>query len=216
MAKKELMAAVKAYYDSQGWHYDYKPERNMIEMIMGLREINTCRVITSVRDDRFVTYCIFPLRPAEDKRAKVGEYLHRANYGLNIGNFEMDYEDGEIRYKANILCGDQIPEMSRIERLVDVGMDMINRYAPGILRIMYGNAEPKEMIDMIEGADREAAPSEGLSEQALDAMLDSLISEGTDGLENGDLLSRIRELREQMSEEGEESEKDGEAEDEEE
>ena len=205
------MAAVKAYYDSQGWHYNYKPERDMIEMTMGLREVSTCRVITKVHDERFVTYCIFPLRPTEDKRAAVGEYLHRANYGLNIGNFEMDYEDGEIRYKANILCGDQIPEMSRIERLVDVGMNMINRYGPGILKIMYGdgNVSPKALIDAIEKQDRPS--SSALSEAVIDSMLESLLSGGGDDLSSGDLLSRLRELTHD-AQEAEGSGEEGEAE----
>jgi len=32
----------------------------------------------------------------------VNEFLTRANYGLNIGNFEMDFQDGEIRFKTAI------------------------------------------------------------------------------------------------------------------
>ena len=37
-------------------------------------------------------------RGAEIKRQDIAEYLTRANYGMVMGNFEMDYSDGEIRY----------------------------------------------------------------------------------------------------------------------
>jgi len=30
------------------------------------------------------------------------KFLTRANYGMMIGNFEMDFTDGEIRYKTSI------------------------------------------------------------------------------------------------------------------
>ena len=205
MAKKELMAAVKAYYDSQGWHYSYEPEMDMIEMIIGLRDVSNCRVVTRVHDERFVTYCIFPLYVDEDKRATVSEYLHRANDGLDIGNFEMDHDDGEIRYKANIFCGDQIPKMEIIEFLVDVGMKMFSRYAQGILKIMYSEEEvsPKELINSIEH--KGLFDSDRLSEEEVDAAIKSLL----DGEDTEDILRRIRELSGQMPEDGEEKEESG-------
>ena len=205
MAKKELMAAVKAYYDSQGWHYSYKPERDMIEMLIGLRDVSNCRVITKVRDDRFVTYCICPLRVREEKRAAVGEYLHRANYGLDIGNFEMDYDDGEIRYKANILCGDQIPKMEIIERLVDVGMDMFNHFGSGILEVTYGGKNPKEVIDEIEGEESADEPPELMS--ILEALERAGVQEGDE-----DLLGRLRGLKAKLSGESGEDEEEQEEE----
>ena len=43
-----------------------------------------------------------PIRVAEEQRQIVAELLARINYGLNIGNFELDMTDGEIRYKTSI------------------------------------------------------------------------------------------------------------------
>jgi hypothetical protein len=34
---------------------------------------------------------------ARRERAPPAEFITRANYGLIIGNFELDFEDGEIR-----------------------------------------------------------------------------------------------------------------------
>ena len=38
----------------------------------------------------------------EEMRVPMAEFLTRANYGLRIGNFEMDFEDGEVRYKSSV------------------------------------------------------------------------------------------------------------------
>jgi len=37
----------------------------------------------------------------EEQRPAAAEFVCRANYGLLIGNFELDFRDGEVRYKAS-------------------------------------------------------------------------------------------------------------------
>lgn len=37
-----------------------------------------------------------------EKRNRIAQLLTRINFGIRIGNFEMDYEDGQIRYKTSI------------------------------------------------------------------------------------------------------------------
>lgn len=196
MAKKELMAAIRKYYDGEGWHYEYKPERNLIEMFISLGEINTCRVLTFVRDDRFVTYTVFPLRPVEKMRAKVGEYLHGVNYGLSNGNFEFDYNDGEIRYKANnLLCGNTIPSQKDLGRIIEVGMDMISQYGGGLLRVMYGGADPQEVLDEIEKK-AESMIHGDIDEREVDEMLGRMLSaqEGRGDEKSSEFIERIRAL----------------------
>ena len=43
----------------------------------------------------FYSYC--PIKAPEDKRPILADFLTRANYGLYVGNFEMDFNDGEVR-----------------------------------------------------------------------------------------------------------------------
>ena len=202
MAKKQLFAAVKAYYESQGWRFEVKEDRDRIEMLITLRDFNACRVITRVYDKRFSTYCIFPVRVPEAARSRAGEYLHRANYGLNIGNFEFDYNDGEVRYKANIQCGEAIPAMDIIERLVDVGMDMVIRYGDGLMKVIYGKADPKKTIREIEEHTEENLPPD----------LEALLREHHSGDEDsaGEALRRLESIQREMeAQDGEDGEDGG-------
>jgi hypothetical protein len=43
-----------------------------------------------------------PARAPVDRRPAMAELLSRANYRLNIGNFEMDCDGGEIRFRTSI------------------------------------------------------------------------------------------------------------------
>ena len=43
-------------------------------------------------------------------RVAAAEFEPRANFGLDIGNLELDMTDGEVRYKSSLCCGeDSVP-----------------------------------------------------------------------------------------------------------
>jgi hypothetical protein len=52
--------------------------------------------------EQFLFYVVAPAKAPEAARMAVAEFITRANYGLRIGNFEMDFSDGEVRYKSSI------------------------------------------------------------------------------------------------------------------
>lgn len=161
MANSKLFQTIIDYYDSQSWKYQLDEEAQRIDMRMALKTVDNCRVITFMRNDEcFTCYTVFPINVPEEKRLAISEFLSRANYGLIHGNFELDFSDGEIRYKDTTYCGDIMLAHKNIETLIDVGFVMLDRYAPGIPKMMYGNTSAQEAIDEIEKKDDEE-PEEG-------------------------------------------------------
>ncbi len=79
------------------------------------------------------------------------EYLTRANYGLRIGNFEMDFSDGEVRYKTSIDVkgGNLTPSMVKV--IVYANLHTMDRYLPGIMEVIFTEHSPKQVIDTVEG-----------------------------------------------------------------
>ena len=110
----------------------------------------TCYAKARDDQEQFVFYSVCPINPPENKRLAVAEFLTRANSGMIIGNFEMDFEDGEIRYKTSIdVEGDSLSS-ALIKRLVYANVMMMDAYLPGIMSVIYGDVEPKDAIAQIE------------------------------------------------------------------
>ncbi|MBC5796871.1 YbjN domain-containing protein [Sphaerospermopsis sp. LEGE 00249] len=104
------------------------------------------------RDEQqqFIFYSICPVNAPEEKRLAVAEFITRANSGMMIGNFELDFSDGEISYKTSIdVEGDRISS-ALIKRLVYANVMMMDEYLPGILSVIYGNVSPVDAITQIE------------------------------------------------------------------
>jgi len=98
---------------------------------------------------RFFFYSICPLK-AQDHLQVAAEFLTRANYGLSIGNFELDFKDGEIRFKTSIDVTEDGFGLATIERLVYTNVLMMDRYLPGLMTVLSGSASPEQAIQAIE------------------------------------------------------------------
>jgi len=88
----------------------------------------------------------------------VAELLTRANYGMLIGNFELDLDDGEIRYKTSIDMEGLVPlsaedrSVSKLlwKSLVYANVLTSDQYLPAIKSVVEGHAEPAEALQRIE------------------------------------------------------------------
>ncbi|MFM7370071.1 MAG: YbjN domain-containing protein, partial [Sphaerospermopsis kisseleviana] len=109
-----------------------------------------CYARAREEQQQFVFYSICPINAPEEKRLAVAEFITRANSGMMIGNFELDFNDGEISYKTSIdVEGDRI-STAFIKRLVYANVMMMDEYLPGIFCVIYGNVSPADAITQIE------------------------------------------------------------------
>lgn len=80
----------------------------------------------------------------------MADFLTRANYGLPLGNFELDMNDGELNFKNSIDVGGGSLTAAMVKTLVLFGVESMNRYLPGMRAILQGTS-PREAIESIDG-----------------------------------------------------------------
>lgn len=114
-----------------------------------------CYAIVRVDLEEFLFYAVAPVKVPEEVRMSVAEYLTRANYGLRIGNFELDYSDGEVRYKSSLDFESQTLTAELIRNAIYPAVHTMDRYLPGLLRVSFGGATPHEAIEEAEGGQTE-------------------------------------------------------------
>ena len=102
------------------------------------------------QQQQMVFYSICPVNVPEHKLMAVAEFLTRANSGMILGNFELNFAEGEISYKTSIdVEGDRL-SFALIKRLVYANVTMMDAYWPGIMSVIYGGVEVREAIASIE------------------------------------------------------------------
>lgn len=88
----------------------------------------------------------------EPKRTRVAEYLTRANYGLVIGNFELDMESGHVRYKTSMDLEGATLEPVLFKNLIYSNLTTADRYHPGLIKLLWADdITAHTAIKLVEG-----------------------------------------------------------------
>jgi len=87
-----------------------------------------------------------PIKVPVGSRPSIAEAIARANYGLKLGRFEMDYSDGELRFYVSHLISDGKLSDEVIERMIKTTVVMLDHYLPAFMSVIYGNEAPEEAI----------------------------------------------------------------------
>jgi len=149
--------AVCDFLNEDDWHFSFDQERGIFKFGLRLKgKLKKISYIVDIKDDEYLVYAISPLGADEDDSkmmANMAEFICRANYGLKMGNFELDFDDGEVRFKVHVLCEGITPTTEMIRRSIYCPASMFKRYGSGIVDIIFGAASGKEAVDKCEKRD---------------------------------------------------------------
>ncbi len=118
-------------------------------------------------DDRWVlvrSVIGFNVPPA--KRRSVAEFIARANYGRFLGNFEMDFADGEVGFRTSLAVPEDPLSPTMLTDLVYVNFAATDRYLPGLMAVVYGGRCVRKVIEQVEGTETEPLEEAGVESNA--------------------------------------------------
>jgi hypothetical protein len=98
----------------------------------------------------FMFYAIFGVSAAEDIRDEVARFITRANYGLSVGCFEMDYDDGRLQMRSSVdFKGIDLSEKLMVNVIVPA-MAAVEQYADALMDVLAGKKSAVEAIQEAE------------------------------------------------------------------
>ncbi len=101
--------------------------------------------------EQLLIYSVFPQAIPAAQRQTAMEFITRANYGMSIGNFEMDLSDGEIRYKTSIDGQGMAMNRTILNGLIQHNASTFFQYWEGLEGIRSGRLNALQAIRLVEG-----------------------------------------------------------------
>lgn len=152
MSNEKVIDIIRAFFAEAEWKYDFDEANSVFTTGVGGLDsgLKSLRIILDVREDFVISYTISPINGDEEARPALAEYIARANYGLIKGNFELDFNDGEIRYKNLVSAVELEADAANVQHLVFLSIQMFERYGKGMLQIMFGGMSPEDAINEAE------------------------------------------------------------------
>ena len=100
-------------------------------------------------ENQFIFYSYCPESVPEERRLPMAEFIARANYGLVLGNFEMDFADGEMRFKTSIDVEGTALTRELIKPVIYANVLTMDEYLPGLLAVIQATKSPAEALEMV-------------------------------------------------------------------
>jgi hypothetical protein len=154
------------FMEEEDWNYEILEGETVLRFnFKGRAGRLFCYADVEEEKDWLIFYSYLPVNVPADKMVTVAEFIARANRGMRIGNFELDFEDGEVRYKTSIdIEGGELTG-KMIHNLLQANLCTMDRYFPGIMELIYGDKTAKELIHKIEGVEEGLVAGLGADEE---------------------------------------------------
>ena len=147
----DLLAKVATFLAQEGWSSEQVGEQMLLRTaFQGEHGQWTCYAHCRADVDQCLFYSVAPVRAPEVLRPAVAEFVTRANWGLLIGNFELDYADGEVRYKSSLQLNGTPLTAELLHPLIYGNVVVMDKYLPGLQAVIGLSQTPSGAILAVE------------------------------------------------------------------
>jgi hypothetical protein len=94
--------------------------------------------------------CInFAYEATPNVRQQVLRFITRANWALVVGNFEMDVNSGELRFRSSLVFGSTALSETLVQRLIASAMDVVDRHVAELMLVLKGGFDADVAIESV-------------------------------------------------------------------
>lgn len=112
-----------------------------------------CLLRVFEQTERVLVYSLLPDNVPEVQRPDLALMLTQINYGLIVGNFEMDLDDGEIRYKTSLDVEGILLNSTIIRNLLYGNFFSMDLYYHALTQAIDGHSDLQQLIYQAEHPD---------------------------------------------------------------
>ena len=146
----QSVAAVKTFLDEQGIRHDQLDDHTLHAGIGGENGLFPAFLDIDDEEGRLLVITICPANVPKGRRAAVVELLMRINWRLVLGSFDMDMDDGQIRFRTSIMLGQGGLNEEAITHVVLSNLTLMDHHLPDINTVAFGSTSPKSALQQAQ------------------------------------------------------------------
>jgi len=150
---QDLTPIVTAFFAGEGWPIEPLLEERLYETSFeGEHGAWSCHVHVYDEDGRVVFVSTALDVVPDETREAMGELCNRANFGLAMGNFELDVDEGEVRFRTSIDTSGTELTTELVRNVVVANVITFDQYLPAIEAVLAGTS-PADAVAAVETAE---------------------------------------------------------------
>ena len=138
-----ILETITQFFQEDDWNVELVEDESYLRWgFKGEYGRWTCIAQAMQEREQAIFYSVLPSVVPQERRSAVSEFITRANYGLLSGNFEMDWSDGEVRYKTMLDVEGGVLTVMMVRNLVHANLFTVDRYFNGLMNVIYSDKSP--------------------------------------------------------------------------
>jgi len=151
MSLASLFDILVDFLTEDGWAPEPLPGESMARLRVRGENGEWDAFVQAREDDhQILVYAECPLSAPAERRAETMTLITRANFGLAIGNFELDLDDGEVRYRTSVDIKEDRLSPALLRQLIWNNIAITDRYLPALRQVIESGATAAEALARIE------------------------------------------------------------------
>ncbi len=146
-SNQPIFDAIVNFFTQDNWSFTQIKKQSVLRLAFkGKNGKCDCYAQVREKEKQFIFYSVCPTQVPKTKRRVLAEFLLRINHEKVIGGFDLDFNNGEIRYKTSSIINTKSLTSDTIKDLVYTNVMMMSRYLPGIRLVISGFMSPEEAL----------------------------------------------------------------------
>ena len=147
MTDRPLLDHLAAFFSDEDWEFERNDDTGILHLTYRAERLEFDVYVQALEDEaQSLVLSVAPFLVPEDRRMATSELATRANFGLPIGNFELDMDSGELRYKTSIeSSADQLTN-EHVLALTGANLAVMSHYLAGFRAVVFAEASPAAIV----------------------------------------------------------------------
>jgi len=168
-SKGELTTKLMAFLEEDEWHPTLQVSEELIRIDTRFEtpETSWAFIILVDEETRILTfYSILDTKTPKERFNDMTRFITRSNFGMRIGKFELDLDDGTVRFQSGHIAEGHDPNRALIQRHCYNNVNTMTQYFSGFMKVMCAGNSPDGVLEEIEGTVEEVEYVHGKDDAA--------------------------------------------------
>ncbi len=149
--KLPMLVVAGECLEAHGWTYEELDDDTALGWRMSAPEGSwSSFAVARESERRFAVYSSLDDRIAEPLRADAAQLVARVNWGLPLGNWELDLDDGALRFKTSVELGGEPLSLATAARVIERNLAVTAAYVGAFSAFAARQATAREALALAE------------------------------------------------------------------
>lgn len=154
----QILDVVASFLDQEEFDYRRHDEKGLVRTGI-TSDSNSYEIFLLGNDDRLSVVVRQGTKVPEKQRRSVAELFSRINFKMKYGHFDLDFDDGEVRYDITIPVETTGVSIQTVKLVFHSALSAMHHHFPALMAVAFGAQSPEQALAALE-ADRKAVDDE--------------------------------------------------------